>query len=117
MALAIAAGSHPKEKTDFCGEAEPFQELRHDKRKTLVVVGNGKALDQVINGDSDADGKKRESFDQKVGLEAGISCKKFIPSVSAKYGFHFSGCQASEEPGWNEGGIPERFIQTAVDGW
>ena len=105
VSLAIAASSHPKEKTDFCGQAEPFQELRHDKRKTLVVVGNGEALDQMIDGDSDTDGKKREPFHKKVGLEAWVSCKKFIPSVSAKYGFYFSGCQTSEKPSGNEGGI------------
>jgi hypothetical protein len=116
VALAIAAGSHPKEKTDLCGEAEPFQKLSHKKRKALVVVGDREALDQVIDGDPDADGKEREPFNEKVGLEAGISCKKFISSVSAKYGFYFSGCQTSEEPGWNEGGVAERFIQTSVDG-
>jgi len=116
VALAIAAGSHPKQETDFCGEAEPFQELSHEKRKALVVVRNGEALDEVIDGDSDANGKKREALHEEVGLKAGISCKKFISSVSAKHGFYFSGCQTGEEPSWNEGGIPERFIQTAVDG-
>jgi hypothetical protein len=116
VALAIAAGSHPKQETDFCGEAEPFQELSHEKRKALVIVRNGEALDEVIDGDPNADGKKREPFHEKVGLKAGISCKKFISSVSAKDGFYFSGCQTSEEPCWDEGGIPEGFIQTAVDG-
>lgn len=116
VALAISAGSHPKEETDFCGKAETFEKLCHEKGKALVVVGNGKAVDQVIDGDPDADGKERESFNEKVGLEAGISCKKFISSVSAKYGFYFSGCQTGEKPGWNEGGVAERFIQTSVDG-
>jgi hypothetical protein len=105
VALRIAAGSHPKEETDFCREAEPFQELSHKKRKTLVVVGNGEALDEVIDGDPDADGKKREAFYEEVGLEAGISCKQFIPAVSAKHGFNFSCCQTSEKPSGNEGGI------------
>jgi hypothetical protein len=116
VALAIAAGSHPKEKTDFCGEAEPFQELSHKKRKALVVVGDREALDEVIDGDPDADGKEREALHEKVGLKAGISCKKFIPSVSAKDGFYFSSCETGEEPCWNEGGVAERLIQTSVDG-
>jgi hypothetical protein len=105
VALAIAAGSHPKQETDFCGEAEPFQELSHEKGKALVIVRNGEALDEVIDGDSDANGKKREALHEEVGLKAGISCKKFISSVSAKHGFYFSSCQTSQKPSGNEGGI------------
>jgi hypothetical protein len=105
VALRIAASSHPKEKTDFCGEAEPFEKLGHEKGKALVVVRNGEALDEVIDGDPDADGKKREAFHEEVSLEAGISCKKFISAVSAKHGFNFSCCQTSEKPSGNEGGI------------
>ena len=116
VALAIPAGSHPKKEADFGGKTEPFQKLGHEKRKAFVVVGNGEALDQMIDGDTDANGEEGEAFDEEVSLETGISREKFVSPVATENGFYFSGCQTGEEPGWNEGGIPQRFIQSAVDG-
>ena len=41
VTLGIATSPHPKEKADFGGKAQTFEELGHEKRKAFVVVGDG----------------------------------------------------------------------------
>ena len=102
VALAISARSHPEKKTNFGGQTQSFEELSHNEGKTFVVVGDGKALDEVIDGDADAYGEKGEALDEKMGLEAGVACKKFVPPIPAQDGFYFSCGQAGKKPGGNE---------------
>jgi hypothetical protein len=90
VALGIATSAHPKQKPDFGGKAQTFEELGHEEGKALVVMGNGKALDQMVDGDPDADGEEGKTFDEKVGLKAGVAGEKFIPSVPAQHGFHLA---------------------------
>ena len=90
VALGIATSAHPKQKADFGGKAQTFEELGHEEGKALVVMGNGKALDQMVDGDPDADGEEGKTFDEKVGLKAGVAGEKFIPSVPAQHGFHLA---------------------------
>ena len=116
VALAISARSHPEKKTNFGGQTQSFEELSHNEGKTFVVVGDGKALDEMVDGDADAYGEKGEAFDEQMGLEAGVACKKFVPPIPAQNGFYFSGGQAGKKPGGNEGGISEGFIEATVNG-
>jgi hypothetical protein len=48
-------------------------------------------LNEVIDGEADSHRKKGEAFDEKMGLEAGVACKKFVPPIAAQNGFYFSG--------------------------
>jgi hypothetical protein len=75
------------------------------------------ALENMVNGVADADGKKGEAFDKKVSLKAGVPCKKFIPAVSAENGFDSTGCEASEKPAGYERGIAERLIESLINFW
>jgi hypothetical protein len=81
--FAVATGSHPEKETNFSGQTESFQELGHEKRKAFVVVGYGKSLDEMVDGNADAYGEKGEALDKKMGLKAGVSCKKFISAIPA----------------------------------
>jgi hypothetical protein len=81
--FAVATGSHPEKETNFSGQTESFKELGHEKRKAFVVVGDGKALDEMVDGNADAYGEKGEALDEKMGLKAGVSCKKFISAIPA----------------------------------
>lgn len=83
MPFAVATGSHPEKETNFSGQTESFQELGHEKRKAFVVVGDGKALDEMVDGYADAYWEKGEALDEKMGLKAGVSCKQFISAISA----------------------------------
>ena len=102
VAFAISARSHPEKKTNFGGQTESFEELGHEKRKAFVVVGDGQALDQMVDGHPDSDGKKGEPFHEQMGLEAGVAGKQFIPPIPAQNGFYFSGGQPGKKPGGNE---------------
>jgi hypothetical protein len=81
--FAVAAGPHPEKETNFSGQTESFEELGHEKRKAFVVVGYGKALDEMVDGNANAYGEKGEAFNKKMGLKAGVSCKKFISAIPA----------------------------------
>jgi hypothetical protein len=81
--FAVSAGSHPKKETNFSGQTKSFEELGHEKRKAFVVVGYGKALDEMVDGNANAYGEKGEALDEKMGLKAGISCKQFISAIPA----------------------------------
>jgi hypothetical protein len=81
--FAVATGSHPEKETNFSGQTESFEELGHEKRKTFVVVGDGKALDEMVDGNADTYGEKGEALDEKMGLKAGVSCKQFISAIPA----------------------------------
>ena len=83
VAFAISARSHPEKKTNFGGQTQPFEELGHEKRKAFVVVGDGKALDEMVDGNADTYGKKGEALDKKMGLKAGVSGKQFISAIPA----------------------------------
>jgi hypothetical protein len=89
--FAVAAGPHPEKETNFSWQTESFEELGHEKRKAFVVVGDGKALDEMVDGNADAYGEKGEALDEKMGLKAGVACKKFVPPIAAQNGFYFSG--------------------------
>ena len=101
VTLGIATSPHPKEKADFGGKAQTFEELGHEKRKAFVVVGDGKALDEMVDGNADAYREEGKTLDEKVGLKAGVAGEKFIPSVSAQHGFHLARCQTGKKPGGN----------------
>jgi hypothetical protein len=73
--FAVAAGPHPEKETNFSGQTESFEELGHEKRKAFVVVGYGKALDEMVDGNAYTYGEKGEAFNEKMGLKAGVSCK------------------------------------------
>jgi len=81
--FAVATSSHPEKETNFSGQTESFEELGHEKRKAFVVVGDGQALDEMVDGNADAYGEKGESLDEKMGLKAGVSCKQFISAIPA----------------------------------
>jgi hypothetical protein len=114
-ALRVAAGAHPEEETDFRGKTEAFDELGEEKRKAFVVVGDGQALDEMVDGVADGDGEEGESFDEKMSLEAGVAGKEFVAAVAAEDGFDLGGGEAGEEPSGHEGGVAEGFVQTGVD--
>ncbi len=116
VAFAISARSHPEKKTNFGGQTQSFEKLRHDEGKTFVVVRDGKALDQMVDGHPDSDGKKGEPFHEQMGLEAGVAGKQFIPPIPAQNGFYFSGGELGQEPCWHKGGIAEGFVETAING-
>ncbi len=59
-------------------------------------------MNEVIDGEADSHRKKGEAFDEKMGLEAGVACKKFVPPITPKDGFYFSGGQPGKKPGGNE---------------
>jgi hypothetical protein len=99
--LGIAACSHPKEEADFGRQAESFEKLGENEGDALVVMRYREALENMVNGVADADGKKGEAFDKKMSLKAWISCEKFIPAVSTENGFDSTGCEASEKPAGN----------------
>jgi hypothetical protein len=96
--FAVATGSHPEKETNFSGQTESFQELGHEKRQTFVVVGDGKALDEMVDGNADAYGEKGEAFNEKMGLKAGVSCKQFISTIPAENGLHLSSGQTGKKP-------------------
>jgi hypothetical protein len=73
-------------------------------------------LDEVIDGNANSHRKKGEAFDEKMGLEAGVACKKFVTPIAAQNGFYFSCGQPGKKPCGNEGGISEGFIEATVDG-
>jgi hypothetical protein len=81
--FTVATGSHPEEETNFSGQTESFEKLGHEKRKAFVVVGDGKALDEMVDGNADTYGEKGEALDEKMGLKAGVSCKQFISAIPA----------------------------------
>jgi len=81
--FAVAAGPHPEKETNFSWQTESFEELGHEKRKAFVVVGYGKALDEMVDGNADTYGEKGESLDEKMGLKAGVTCKQFISAIPA----------------------------------
>jgi len=83
VAFAISARSHPEKKTNFGGQTQSFEELGHEKRKAFVVVGDGKALDEMVDGNAYTYGEKGEALDKKMGLKAGVSGKQFIPAIPA----------------------------------
>lgn len=114
--LAVAAGTHPKEKTNFSGQAESFEELGEEEREAFVIVGDGQALDEVVNSDANPDGKEGEALDKEMGLKAGVTGEKFVPAISTEDGFDFSSGELGQEPCWHEGGIAEGFVEAAVNG-
>ena len=79
-------------------------------------MGDGQALDEMVDGDADAYGEKGEAFHEQMGLKAGVAGKKLIPSVSTENGFYFSSGELGEEPGRHEGGIAEGFVEATING-
>jgi hypothetical protein len=101
ITLGIAASAHPKEKANFGRQAESFEKLSENERDALVIMRYWEALENMVNGVADADGKKGKAFDKKMSLKAGITCEKFIPTVTTKNSFDSTGCEASEKPAGN----------------
>jgi len=104
-ALRVATGPHPKEEANFRRKAEALDELGQKERKTFVVMGNGEALDDVIDGIAYGDGKEGKAFQQEMGLEAGVAGKEFVPAVPAQDGFDLRGGESGKKPSGDEGGI------------
>jgi hypothetical protein len=96
--FAVAAGSHPEKKTNFSWQTESFEELGHEKRKAFVVVRDGQALDEMVNGNANTYGEKGEAFDEKMGLKTGVPCKQFISAIPAENGLHLSSGQTGKKP-------------------
>jgi hypothetical protein len=96
--FAVAAGPHPEKETNFSWQTESFEELGHEKRKAFVIVGDGKSLDEMVDGNANAYGKKGEALDEKMGLKAGVSCKQFISAIPAENGLHLSSGQTGKKP-------------------
>ena len=89
--LRVAASPHPKEETNFRRKAQALDELGQKEGKTFVVMGNGEALDDVIDGIPHGDGQEGKAFQQQMGLEAWVTGKEFVPAIPAEDGFDLGG--------------------------
>jgi hypothetical protein len=114
-AFRIATGAHPKEETNFRRKAQALDELGQKEGKTFVVMGDGEALDDVIDGITNGYRQEGEPFQQEVRLEAGIAGEQLVSAVPAKDGFNLGGGEPGKEPGRNEGGIAQGFVEPRVN--
>ena len=82
-ALRVAAGPHPKKKADFRGKTQSLDELRQEKRETLVIMGNREALNHVVDGVANRKGEEGKTLHQQMSLKAGVTGKQFVPAIAS----------------------------------